>query len=663
MDLLSEVIIIMGLSVAVIYLCQKAKLPVIVGFLLTGMILGPGGLKLIKDPQTVKSLAEIGVVLLLFTVGLELSVVDLLRMRKVVFICGSLQVGITILFFALLAYLGRVGGGEAVIVGFLMSLSSTAVVMKIFQDRAELETPHGNTTLGILIFQDVAVVPMMLAIPLLAGLGEVNLSAVFVFLSKIALVIGAIFALSQWVVPKLLFQVARARSRELFLITILVLCLSVAWITNEIGLSLALGAFIAGMIISDSEYSHQALGNILPFRDVFTSFFFVSIGMLFNLQLLFEKPFFLLGSTCTVVVLKVVIAAIVVLAFGHAIRTAVLVGLALGQVGEFSFVLASASRHMGILKDHVHQLFLGVSVLTMAFTPFMIERASSVADLVLKLPFPKRIKRGVYPVHRVKRKEMRDHLIIVGYGFNGRNLARAARTAHIPYVVIEMNPTVVKEERKQGEEIYYGDATQEAILLHAGVNTARAVAVVINDPAAARRITHTVRRLNDKAYLLVRTKYLTEIKPLKSLGADDVIPEEFETSVAIFSRILEKYLLPREEIERLVSDIRSDSYRLLRRYTPEPKSMDTLRFYLPNVEITSFRVEKDSPLIGRTLLETEMRKKYGVTLLAVRRGMEVLSNPSTEIKFYADDVLFVVGSKTKIEEVKRLFNPFKSKEQ
>ncbi|MCX7981388.1 MAG: cation:proton antiporter [Syntrophales bacterium] len=655
MNLLLEIIAILGLSVGVIYVCQRLNLPALVGFLVTGMILGPGGLRLIPDSHSVQALAEIGVVLLLFSVGLEMSVMDLVRLRKKVLLFGSLQVGVTLLLFALGAYLFHMGTRDSILLGFLISLSSTAVVIKILQDRAELETPHGNATLGILIFQDLAVVPMMLSIPFIAGATTISVPSIILFVGKIVVVLGAIFLLSQWIVPKLLFQVAQAKSRELFIISVLVLCLSVAWITNEIGLSLALGAFIAGIIISNSEYSHQALGNVLPFRDVFTSFFFVSVGMLFNLQFLFENPFALLGFTIMVVVAKSAIAALVVLAMGHSLRMALLVGLALGQVGEFSFVLANSARTYGILGSDIHQMFLGVSVLTMAMTPFVIEHSSAFVDVMMKLPLPKRIKRGVYPVRRSEKKERKDHLIIIGYGFNGRNLAKAARRAQIPYVVIEMNPTVVKEERKRGEEIYYGDATQEAILLHAGIRSARAVAVVINDPAAARRITHAVRRLNEKAYLLVRTRYLTEIKPLQDLGADDVIPEEYETSVAIFSRILEKYLLPREEIERMVNDIRSDSYRLLRTYSPERKSVDSLKFYLPNVEIVSFRVDKDSPLVGKSLLETEMRKKYGVTLLALRRGEEVFSNPPAEVTFCGDDVLFVVGPNTKIEEVRKLF--------
>ena len=656
MGLLSDIILILGLSAVVIYLCQRLKLPHLVGFLITGVILGPGGLKLIGDLKSVHALAEIGVVLLLFNVGLEISLVDLLRMRRSVFISGFLQVASTFLLTALIVTILGMGMKESVVIGFLLSLSSTAVVMKILQDRAELETPHGNSAMGILVFQDLAVVPMMLAIPLLAGQGELGFFSLSTFLGKIILVIGAILALSQWVIPRVLFQVAKARSRELFLITTLGVCLFIAWLTGKVGLSLAIGAFIAGMVISDSEYSHQALGNILPFRDVFSSFFFVSIGMLFDLRFLLGNPLSILGSTALIVLVKCTIAALSVLVVGYSLRTALLVGLSLSQVGEFSFVLASAARGYDLMGDNTHQIFLGVSVLSMALTPFLIDRSSLLAELFMGLPLPRKIKRGAYPIRQAKKMDYRDHLVIIGYGFNGRNLARAAKTAGIPYVVVEMNPAVVREEQKKGEVIYYGDASQEAILLHARVPSARAVAVVINDPAATRRITHAVRRLNERVYLLVRTRYLTEIKPLKTLGADDVIPEEFETSVAIFSRILEKYLLPREEIEEMVAEIRSDSYRLLRSYSEEPTSVDGLRFYLPEVEITSFRIPLFSSLIGKTLLDTEMRKRYGVTLLAIRRGKEVISNPPAEARFEAEDVLFVVGPKARIEEVKGLFN-------
>jgi len=292
----------------------------------------------------------------------------------------------------------------------------------------------------------------------------------------------------------------------------------------------------------------------------------------------------------------------------------------------------------------------------MALTPFLIAASGTLSDQIMRLPLPRRLKRGTYPERRTRKKDYRDHLVIVGYGFNGRNLARAAKMAGIPYVVIEMNPKVVKEERKKDDNIYFGDATQESILEHVKISQARAVAIVINDPFATRRIVQNVRQLNDRIYILARTRYLDEIKPLKALGADDVIPEEFETSVAIFRRILDKYLLPKEEIETLVEEIRSDNYKHLRDYVPDYADPVPLKLYLPDVDITSFRIRDGSFMAGKTLMETEMRKKYGVTLLAVNRSAKIISNPPAEMRFEEGDILFVVGEKQRIAEVKSLFN-------
>jgi len=656
MGILTDIITILILSAVVIYLCGQIKLPVIVGFLLTGVLVGPGGFRLIAEPATVNVIAEMGVVLLLFTVGLEVSLLELLRLRRMVFLCGSLQVLVTVLVFFLLAWAGGWSPREALVAGFLVSLSSTAVVIKILQERAELDTPHGNIIMGILIFQDLSVVPMMLSIPLLVSTGRVDITAILSLIGEIAVVLGALFILSRWIIPSLLFHIARTRSRELFLFVILALCLSVAWITGKIGLSLAIGAFIAGTIISDSEYSQQALGNILPFRDVFTSFFFVSIGMLFDVRFLLSHPFLIMGVTAISLVVKAMLAMTVILLTGVAARVAVKAGIALAQVGEFSFVLAAYARGVGIVSDTTHQIFLGVSVISMALTPFLIAASGTLSDQIMRLPLPRRLKRGTYPERRTRKKDYRDHLVIVGYGFNGRNLARAAKMAGIPYVVIEMNPKVVKEERKKDDNIYFGDATQESILEHVKISQARAVAIVINDPFATRRIVQNVRQLNDRIYILARTRYLDEIKPLKALGADDVIPEEFETSVAIFRRILDKYLLPKEEIETLVEEIRSDNYKHLRDYVPDYADPVPLKLYLPDVDITSFRIRDGSFMAGKTLMETEMRKKYGVTLLAVNRSAKIISNPPAEMRFEEGDILFVVGEKQRIAEVKSLFN-------
>ena len=657
MPLLNDILIIVGLSAFVLYLCHLIRVPIIVGFLLTGLISGPYGLGLVRDIDAVKILADVGVVLLLFTIGLEFSFRSLLQIRRSVLIGGSLQVAITVAAaFGVSRYFG-LGIGNAVLIGFLVSLSSTAIVMKILQDRAEVETPQGNTALGILIFQDIIIVPMMLLVPLLAGEGKGgDMDSLLLFLAKVVSIVALVIVSAKWIVPRVFYSIARTKSRELFLLSVIAICLAVAWLTHLAGLSLALGAFMAGLIISESEYSHQALGNILPFRDVFTSFFFVSIGMLLNMGFLLEHPLYLALLALGVFIFKALIVLVIAILLGLSLRTAVLVAVSLGQVGEFSFILSEKALQHGLLAGAMHQGFLAVSVLTMMATPFALAASPRIASLVQKLPLPRKIRRGSYPAPHTERLHAKDHLVIVGFGLNGRNLARAAKFSGIPYAILEMNPTVVRDERAKGTPIYYGDATQEAILQHLNIKTAKALVVVINDPAATRRITELARRLNPKIYLVVRTRFIQEMAPLCELGADEVIPEEFETSVEIFSRVLAKYLMPKEEIERFVAEIRSERYEMLRSLSREASTCMDLELCLPDVEIKSFRIAEGSPLTGKTLAETEMRKKMGVSVLAVRRKNEIISNPPAETVFSAGDILFVVGEPDKIADAMRLYN-------
>ena len=657
-QLLKDIVIIVGLSILVIYICHRIRVPAIVGFLFTGILAGPHGLGLVKAVHEVEILAEIGVVLLLFTIGIEFSLRNLLQIRRSILIGGSLQVLLTVLVAFLIARQAGQPFGQSIFIGFLVSLSSTAIVLKLMQERAEVDSPHGRTALAILIFQDVIIVPMILITPLLAGTAGGFDESPFVLVAKGIGIILLVLVGAKWIVPRVLYQVARTRSRELFLLSIVAVCLAVAWLTSSVGLSLALGAFLAGLIISESEYSHQAFGNILPFRDLFISFFFVSIGMLLDLGFLVEQPVFIALIALGVLALKTVIAGFVTVLLGSPLRTTILVGFALSQVGEFSFILSKTGVEHDLLGANVFQIFLAVSVLTMAATPFVIALAPGIADFILRLPLPGRLKAGSYPETERKVTTKKDHLIIIGFGVNGRNVARVARAAGIPYVVIEMNPDTVKSEQARGEPIYYGDATQEAVLEHAHIKSAMVVMVAIADPAATRRITETSRRLNPKAHMIVRTRYLQEMKPLYELGATEVIPEEFETSVEIFARVLAKYLVPRDEIERLAAEVRSDGYQMFRSLSRESVSFSGLRLQLPDVQVCVVRVDKTSPLAGKSLAQIELRKKYQVAVLAIRRGSEILTSPPGEMPLAANDVLFVLGPPEKIALVANLFrNP------
>lgn len=662
--LLSEIVIIFGLAIGVLYLCHQLRIPAIVGFLLTGVLAGPHGFGLIGAVHEVESLAEIGVVLLLFTIGLEFSMKNLWQIKKSVLVGGSFQVFGTLLATFLFAWMLGEDVGRAIFLGFLVSLSSTAIVLKLLQERAEVASPQGQINLAILIFQDVIAVPMMLLVPLMkGGAGDFYGTFIMLFLKGMAIVGLAIIS-ARWLVPHLLFQIAKTRSRELFLLTVVVMCFSVAWLTSSIGLSLALGAFLAGLIISESEYSYQALSNLLPFRDLFTSIFFISIGMLVDSRVLIEHPAAVILIIMGVMVLKTILAGGAAALLGYPFRTMVLSGLALSQIGEFSFILSKAGVAHGLLSGSAYQIFLAVSVLSMAATPFIINRGASIAALLMRVPMPIRLRTGLKSSAREaagdEEKIPRDHLLIVGYGLNGRNVARAAKNAGIPYLIVEMNPVTVKKEKAKGEPIYYGDASHEAVLEHVDVHGARVMVVAIPDPVATRMVVASARGMNARLHIITRTRYLPEMKPLYDLGANEVIPEEFETSVEIFSRVLAKYFIPRDEIERFVARVRNDGYGMLRSLSDEATvcspSFCDYRLYLPDAEICSFRVKEGASIAGKTLAQVGLRKRYGITLLSIRRNSEIVSNPGAETLFLAGDISIVVGSPERLAQVQHLFD-------
>ena len=655
MPLLKDLLLIFALAIAVLLVCHRIRVATTVGFLLTGVLAGPQGLGLIHGVEEVEILAEIGVILLLFTIGVEFSLQSLFRIKRLVFLGGVLQVSLTVVVTFLICRQFGLATSQGVFVGFLVSLSSTAIVLKLFQERAEVESPHGQTSLGILIFQDIVVVPMMLLTAFLAGKGLQVQGAVWLLILKGFALLALVLVCAKYVVPEVLYRVARTRSRELFSLTILVICFAVAFLTHQLGLSLALGAFLAGLIISETEYAHETMGNVIPFRDVFTSLFFVSIGMLMDVRFLFAQPGQIGLIAVAVMGLKSILVLLVVLLLGFPLRTGILAGLALCQVGEFSFILFMRGAEVGLLGRRFYQLFLDVSVLTMGVTPFMIAFAPRIADTIIRVPLPKKVKAGFSKrALAASRQRLRDHLVIVGYGFNGRNLASAAKRARIPYVVIEMNPQTVREERKKGEPVHYGDASQQAVLESADIKDARVVVVVISDPMACRRITSTVRKENPKAHVIVRTRFLSEMQSLYDLGANQVIPEEFETSIEILSRVLGRYLVPRDEIETFVAQARAGGYQMFRSPSTDMASGIDLKAHLPDMDVGTVRVDEKSVLVGKSLSQIELRRKHGATLLAISREGAILSNPGGETTIQPHDVLLMLAHPDSLAKVSRL---------
>jgi CPA2 family monovalent cation:H+ antiporter-2 len=655
-SLLADLVILLAVSIVALYASHLAKLPAIVGFLVAGMIIGPDALALVSGVEEVALLAEVGVVFLLFTIGLEFSLADLLKARRAVLLGGTIQVlVVTVLVFALMT-LGGLPANESLFLGMIASLSSTAVVLRLLQQNAEIDAPHGRMSLAILVYQDLMIVPMMLLIPVLGG-DDGGLGRAFAtFLGKTAVVLVAVVVLARYVVPQLLDRVVHTRNRDLFLLTVVGTCLVVAWLSALAGLSLALGAFLAGLLVSESEYSHQALADILPFRDLFAAFFFVSIGMLLDLAYVVQEPLLLGFLVVAVLSMKAAAAALSSALLGASLRTGVMTGLAMSQVGEFSFVLAGAGVAAGLLTDSIYQSFVATAVATIGLTPFLLRAAPRVADVLARLPLPDRLVSGhLAAVPSDAETVLENHLVVIGYGVNGRNVSRAARIAGIPYVAVDTNPGLVHAARAEGAEIYYGDATRDSLLEQVGVSRARVVVVALSDAAATRRVIALARGLNSTCSIVARTRYVREMEALGDLGASIVIPEELETSVEIVSRVLASYLVPRREIEAFVSEIRSGGYEMWRTPTHQGDAMFELRQTLTDVDIMPVRVADDGAIVGQKLAESDLRRLYGITVLAIRREDDLVPNPGGDEVVRAGDVLVVMGLGEEIAAARDLF--------
>ncbi len=656
LPLLQDVLIIMGFSVAVVLGLQRLKLPSILGFLLTGILIGPYGLGLVDGSEEIEVISEIGIILLLFVIGMELSIRNLISIKNTVFIGGTLQVGLTIAVSGLVYYALGATWNEALFTGFLFSLSSTAIVLKVMQDRKEMSAPHGRNALAILIFQDIIVVPMMLFVPIIAGqTGDVWGSLGWLLL-KTVVVIAITVISARYLVPRLMHSIARTGNKELFLIATVTICFAVAFLTSEAGLSLALGAFLAGLIVSESEYSHQATSIILPFRELFTSFFFISVGMLLDLQFFVAHLGYVLAILLAVFVGKSVIAALAIAVLGYPTRTYLLTGLALFQVGEFAFILSKVGIQYGLLSDETNQYFLAVSIASMMLTPFVIMFSDKLTDGVMRWrPVREAEKRLVVSKsegNSTLEADWKNHLVIVGYGINGRNLARAASYGNIPFVAIELNADVVRTERQQGVPILYGDATQPHILEQVNLHAARVVVIAISDPAATRVVIGNIRAVSQTIQLLVRTRYIKEIPELLALGADDVIPEEFETSIEIFSRTLHYFLVPEGDIEHLIDVMRSDNYGVFQGMGGAPKTFRPTEF--PEFRISCLKVGTDDrSVVGHSLIDLDVRNRFGINILGISRGGELISNVRNDERILQHDILYVTGSNTSIDRFRK----------
>lgn len=556
LSILRDVIIVFAVGVSVVALLRRIGVPSIAGFIVAGTLLGPRSLGLIQNTHEVEILADIGVVLLLFGIGVELSQERLRRLWKPVVVGGALQVGTTLLATVGVAMLLGSSWQLAVLLGCLVAVSSTAIVLRGLQRRGELDAPHGRLTLGILVFQDLCVVPMVLAIPLISG-GPGTGSAPLAALLKAAGLLTGVLVTSRLIVPRALHVVARTRQRDLFLLSVLLVCLGTAWIVSRAGVSLALGAFLAGLVVAGSEYRHQALADLIPFREVFASLFFVSMGMLLDPAALLRSGGPILALLAAILVGKFSIVFLVGLAMHLSLRVCVLAGMALAQVGEFSFVLSRAAQDSGLFQGALVTDFSIAVTLSMLVTPILLTLGPHVAAGLGKSRALTRLLevRTCVDVPETY-GTLREHVVIAGYGIAGRDLAQSLKESGIPYVIVDINSENVRSAARSGEPAFFGDVTNPEVLEKLGVGQAHELVLVINDPDAAERAVRAARRAAPDLSILVRSRYLGDVERLRKAGATEVVAAEIQASGEITSRVLSRHGVPTSVVDQHLERIR-----------------------------------------------------------------------------------------------------------
>ena len=654
LGILQDLVVVLGVAIPTVAIAHRLRIPAIVGFFLVGVVIGPYGLALIPDAESVTVLADLGVLLLLFTIGLELSLTRVMQLGRVALQGGALQVGGTLVAVAAVATGLGVPINQAVFYGGLVALSSTAVVLKVYADRGELDTPHGRVVVSIILFQDLCVVPLMLFMPMLAD-AQAGSAAVgnWAGIARSLLVVAILVAGGRVVVPWVLDRIVLLRDRELFTLCIGFFGLGAAFATASFGLSLALGAFVAGLVISESEYGLQAMSNVLPFHDVFSGIFFASVGMLLDARFLIAQPLLVVGATIGMLLLKGLLSAAVVLSLRRGLQVSIASGLALAQVGEFSFILAGVGVPLGLFAGNDYQLFLAVSVLTMVATPFMIARARQTADGIERVLGRSRFTAPLPDEESTV--QFKDHTIIVGYGFSGRRLAHVLDSARLPYVVLEQNGQAVRSARRKGVPIFFGDGTRRAVLERVGCERARVILFVISSTDDERRGVVAARELNPAVRIIVRTHFVRAIEDLTRLGASEVVVEEFEASVELFALVLEFYEVPSNTIRRELDAVRSEHYSMLRGESRPDLRLDTLKHLGIHSALDLVQVEEGAPAVGENASTLNLRRDTGATLVAAVRDGKAFYKRDATFQFRVGDTAVLVGDQEALERGAALF--------
>ena len=658
MHLLEEITVIATVSVIVTLLLGRLKLPVVAGLVLSGALVGPKALSLAHDPEAIEVIAEVGVIFLLFTIGLEFSLSRLKNIFRQVALGGLLQVGVTTLVTSLVCLGLDLSFPEAVVYGFVFALSSTALVLRTLGERGELDAPHGRFIVGTLIFQDLCIVPMVLVVPLLAnGLDKPETwQAIMFALGKAALVVVLLFATSRKVIPYLFRWVDASRSNEVFILTVLCLCIGTAYLTSLTGLSLALGAFLAGMIVADTDFRHRAMGDILPLRDVFVSFFFVSLGMFFDFQLLAEKPMEVGLLLLAFIGGKGLIAILAASFMRFPPRAAWLAGVGLAQFGEFGFIILQLAIQEGVVVEAEIGTLLNAGILSMFLTPLLVYKAPhfTAGERALD-PLAKLLRARSAEELEDRTVGHSDHVVVIGYGLAGRLLTNSLSRLKIEAVALEMNSDNVELGRKLGDPVYYADATSEEALGHAHVESCRAIVIMINDNQAIERVISTIARMKVDAPVFVRTQYMRGSEKLSHELPVNIVASEVEGGLEILSLVLNQLKIPRNLIVREIDQAREETMHSDREYYSSPLPLEA-HAGLKDLKVEKLIVGTKSQVAGMSPRNLDLAESTGVSILAIRRKESLLVHRLADVNFEPGDLVYCLGNKEDMQNITPSFD-------
>ncbi len=644
--LLSQLLLTYAIALVLVVALARARVPTIVAMMIAGIIAGPSGFRVIATVEEVEMLAELGIVLLLFTVGLDFSLAAVRQIWRTIVLAGTLQIVLTAAAFAaLVMLLPRSTVQLAIFIGLFMALSSTAIVLKGLADRNELSAPYGRLTVGILLLQDLAIVVLLLLVPILSG--RTSLSAVPLALGRATLAIAAVAAASRIVLPALLRLVTSSGRREAFPLAIIMCAVGTAWLGSLMGLSMAVGAFLAGLMLAESEFSHQAYAEVRPVRDVLSGLFFISLGMLIDLPTVLREWHIVAAVTLAIIVIKAVIASGSLLVSASPARIALTAGIGLAQVGEFSFILGRAGLDSGLLPPAMWQIMLAASVATMVVTPLLLTVAPAIGARAARHAVDPDLAAGI--------PDLSGHVIVLGFGIGGQLVSRALRDLNVPYLILELNGATVTRARAEGELIFYGDVTSPESLRAARVENALAIVSLISDPDAAIRMVRIAREISPSLPIVVRARYRLEAERLQNAGATVAVAEELEASLEVVAQLLARLNIAGNTIEPLLDMFRRESTSL--RPVRAPRAMmDSLPEAIQRMPVSTHRLEASHWGSGRTMGELNLRANTNASVLAIRRGETYMTTLSPDDRFEAGDVLYLVGDESDVLLARRLLS-------